>query len=353
MINRLQTVFMGLSALFFGILYSCNSQSDNLLSIGNNFIDPSTRLTKVDTFGISLSTIIMDSLVTSDSKTALIGYYFDDSTGSISSKSFFQISLPDNYSVETDDIYDSVALVLRHSSYYMGDTNQVFSLSVHRVLDDMEVYDDGYLYNTSSFNYNDIALGTLNYYPYPDRDDEVLIKLNDILGYDLFEKLKNDEDEVSSSDDFLDYFKGLVLIPDNSINKAVIGFGMVDSLLSLRLYCHRVEDELIEFNVDFQVINNSLRFNQIISDKSNTSIENLVEQRHAMSSGSTGNVSYVKGGTGLMTTISFPWLKSLVEINDGSLFRAELVVYPIIGDQNIDFIPEKVSFIRRWKIQYP
>ena len=336
---KFQFVFINLLTLFFLFLNSCSPQDDELLSIGNNFVEPNTRVAKVDTFGISLSTIILDSIATSNTEIAIVGYSNDKETGSVAANSFFQIGVPASDLIQTDDIFDSVALVLNYSSYYHGDTTSLFSLSVNEVAEDIDVFDDGYLYNNSSFNYLPISLGTKSFYPRPNSNKEVVIRLQDYLGNDLFEKLKYDDDEITDNTEFINYLKGLVLLSNNNINQSVIGFNLTDSTLCLRLYARRIGEEVEEFEVDFPVINNSSRFNQFAGDRNNTILEQLTEQRDELHSSKTNDFVFIKGGAGLMTTISFPWLTSLIEINNGELFRAELVLYPIINDSNSGLLP--------------
>lgn len=322
------------------ILYSCNKNDSELLSVGSNFIEPNTRIIKVDTFGIQLSTIKLDSIVTSNSETALLGQLNDEKTGKTTSNSFFQLQLPGSNSIDEEDVYDSVALVLNYSGYILGDTTQLFSVSVHEVIEEMELFDDDYLYNNSSFAYKPLALGAKKFFPMPERNEEIVIRLNDSFGIELFEKLRNEDDDISTSDLFSDYLKGLVLIADNEFNESIIGFELADSSLCLRLYGHKIDEELEEYTIDFEVSNNQQRFNQIRYDNSATILENLVEQKYAINSEFTDNIAFVKGGVGLMTKISFPGLMSLVEITDGDIIKAELVLHPIVDDSNKDFLPE-------------
>lgn len=336
----LQSGFGILFSVLSVMLVSCVHKTDEFLTIGDNFVDPNTRIELVDSFGISVSTLLFDSVVTTGADVAIIGQHFNEKTGNITSSSFFQLQLPSSYSIDEDDVYDSVAVVLEYSGYYFGDTTQLYSLTVNRVLEDIELFDDDNLYNNSSFVFDEVPLGALSFYPRPLNGEDVHIKLDDEFGFDLFEKLRNEDDEITTSDEFLNFFKGLTLQSNNEVNQSVLGFNLVDSSLSIKLYYHRIEEELVEMQTSFKVLNNNLRFNNTENDHSNTILSDLVIQKEAKHSTLTEDVAYLKGGAGLMPSIAFPWLGSLLEVNNADILKAELVLYPIVNDLNNDNFPE-------------
>lgn len=328
-------------ALIFLLALStaCTQQSDGILSVGSNFAESNTRVVMVDTFSMQLSTILIDSMATSSSVTALVGQYIENETGSLIANSFFQIGIPSSSSTSTDDIVDSIALVLDYSTYSYGDTSQQFSIAVHRVTEDIETFDDGNLYNNSNFGYHGTPIGIKTFYPRPNSGNEVTIRLDDNLAVDLFEKLLNSDQAVSSDSYFTNYFKGLCLISNNTASQCILGFSLADSTIKMRIYGHRINEELEEWEIDFPVINNSSRFNRIRGDRSSTLFESLVEQKTGLISGQTNDISYVIGGVGIMTGIKFPYLEKLLEINHGEFFKAELVLHPIIDDSNSNTLP--------------
>ena len=52
-------------------------------------------------------------------------------------------------------------------------------------MENIEVADDGYLYNTSSFNYNETPVGNLLFYPKPSSGQKLEIRLDDLLGMNI------------------------------------------------------------------------------------------------------------------------------------------------------------------------
>ena len=104
-----------LFALIFFVLYLFINACDNnptKFTLGEEYIESQTDLVSIDTFSVSLSTVILDTITTSSTVTLLIGHYRDDIFGKITSHSYFQLGIPDSFDIETDDIYDSLKLVI-------------------------------------------------------------------------------------------------------------------------------------------------------------------------------------------------------------------------------------------------
>ncbi len=100
----LRNIIVILSLLF---LVKCNDKPDEL-TLGEEYIESGTNLNLIDTFSVSLSTVIIDTIVTSGTDRMLVGNFNDNIFGKISSKSYFQIGIPDSSDVEEDEIYDSL-----------------------------------------------------------------------------------------------------------------------------------------------------------------------------------------------------------------------------------------------------
>src|SRR4030042_4307130 len=109
------------SVLIFLIAVSCD---DNLetLPLGKEIMKPSSRLVLIDTFSIDMSTVILDSIPTSGTDLLLTGIYNDNNLGKIVTKSYFQVGFPKKYSVDKQEYFDSVSLIITYSGYSYGDT---------------------------------------------------------------------------------------------------------------------------------------------------------------------------------------------------------------------------------------
>ncbi len=312
------------------LLLSCN-KSDNLFSIGNDFVESETNIEIIDTFGVEMSTVLMDSVVTSGTEAMLIGCYVDTLFGRVTCNSLFQIGLPESVSLDENDYYDSISLFIYYSGYYYGDTNQALSINVHQLSEDIELFDDGNLYNNSDFSYMPNILGSTQFLPSPAGDDSVVvIKISDEIGLELFNMFVENSTNISSEEIFLDYFKGIVLLTGESTNQIITGFKAGEGEVKLRLYTHRYEQTIVESYHDFPLINTGNQFNQIQYDFKGSLFEyQLNNNLNEIPSDSSGNRSFVQGFKKIMTMIQFPTLPEIMLNEYGKILKAELIFRPI------------------------
>ena len=131
---------------------SCIEQGE----IGSSINQSNVEVISLDTFTLDISTVVLDSMITSGSNQILVGSYPDDRLGRLTSTSYFQIGIP---STSLDDFrestaLDSICLILPYT-YYSGDTTVPFTLSVHTLTEDLEYEEDAFaFYNVNEFAFN-------------------------------------------------------------------------------------------------------------------------------------------------------------------------------------------------------
>lgn len=329
---------ISLFAILIWIFSACKKDDD--LTIGSNFLESQTNVVLIDTFSVCLSTVVLDSFPTHGDSLLLIGSINDANVGKIRCSTFFQLGKPTETTLKETDEYDSITLKLTYSGYSYGDTNQLFSIAVHRLSE--EPAESENLYNTSSINYYTTTLGTHSFYPQPTSNDTIEFRLDDALGLDLFNKMMNKNDVFSTTTDFLEYFNGLAILPDENINSSIVSFIAKGASLSMKLYIHRFMEVDYEVAYDFPIIYNELQFNKIYHDFSGTGLENFVQQRFDIASAETGNKSYLFGGAGLMVKIKFPAMQELLNSERGAILKTELTLFPEINSSNGSSLPAEV-----------
>src|SRR5687768_16398855 len=77
--------------LTVSILYSCTRNTIEFGTIPDNSY---TNLVYTDTVGVQISTIMEDSFATNGDTSFLIGRYQDPYLGTVSAKTFFQVTIP-------------------------------------------------------------------------------------------------------------------------------------------------------------------------------------------------------------------------------------------------------------------
>lgn len=323
---------------------SCSSEDDLLqINIGENFIKSQSSVVIIDTMKVNLSTVMIDSIPTSGSEQLLVGKYIDPMFGAISSTGFFQLDIPENVSINEKAVFDSLTLVLNYSGLWYGDTLNQQVFYVHRVLEDIEEHEDGSLYNTSTFKYDENPIGSLSFTPKPLFHDSVEIRMDDQPGLELTELFLTEADEISSSDDFSDYFKGLAIVPDEN-NSCILSFSAIDSLITMRLHTHYIAKEKVTTVYNFNLKSTTTCFNHVSADRTGTPIENLTTQKEEINSTETDDKSFLEGGLGIVTRVDFPGLGKLMEMDYRKiLYKAELILKPYPNLYPTDELPIEIE----------
>lgn len=339
--------------LLLGIMISCDSSRNEYLA-GNDWVESDVRMKLIDTLSLKMSTILMDSVITSGQSKILLGRTKDNVFGEVKSTSFFEFT-PSVYSVtnKTTAVFDSISLFLTYNDYYYGDTLKTFKLRVFPVEKRIKLRSDGYLYNTSNTNYASNEIGSASFLPRPTKEDAYLkIKLDDNYGQSLFNLIKSGT--VTSQEYFLNFFKGLALVPSDE-NQAFLSFGITDKITAsnetfttvMRMYYHSKSEngtETSQYTIDFNV-NSSLQYNKITHDFAGSELENLTS-KNLLNSMETSNKAYQFSALGIYTKIEVPYVKNILNLYPNvTILDAKLNIKPIYGtyDRNY-FLPEKLHY---------
>ena len=321
------------------MITSCSSGIDDL-DIGSSLVTIESSVLLVDTFSVNLSTVKLDSIPTSNVDEAMVGKYYNKHTGSLEMLHYFNINKASGmgsiHSNDKTDIFDSITVRLTYFHYYAGDTIQPFEISLYHLTKELDYIDDGsssdYIYNTSSFPYDSTPLGTITVkVPKPVQKDTLEFRINDTIGTDIINMVKENSTVLETNDNFMKYMKGFVLKTNSENSKAILGF--TQDSIRLKLYTHRIGIEEEERTYEFFP---GISYNQAIADRSGTSFNSLAGQKTKISSNLTDTLSYIQGSSGIVTRIDFPTMgKSFFEYM--SLFKAQLQLYiPKAKESGID-----------------
>ncbi|WP_163324744.1 DUF4270 family protein [Draconibacterium mangrovi] len=327
-------------------LLSCHDDESLMVSLGDNYINNQTNVALIDTIQILLSTVKMDSIPTSESSYLLCGSYTDADLGKISATAYAQIGMP-SADIDDDEIFDSIVICMNYSGMAYGDTLLPQTFRVHRVREDIEPNDDydaePYLYNTTTFNYDENPLGSQTIVPKPNFHDTLAIRLNDALGLEFLSYLRDDDDELQSTSEFLDYFQGVALVPGDE-NNSILSFD-VDTSFQIRIYTHIIKETKV--NKSYTFVHQSTshnHFNNVSNDVSGMALEQAITQTGEVSSGLLNKRSYLLASLGYTTRIDFPGISKILEVQyKNILYKAELVLKPLSGTyKNKGELPENL-----------
>ena len=327
---------------FLAGLLSCNNENLNESDFlaGEAFTDSNVRVVLIDTLTIDMSTLKMDSIVTSQATRMLVGQYSDPVFGTVRAASHMGL-IPSEYAIDVEAEYDSITLHLNFDGYYYNDTTLTNTIHVKRLLKTLRPAEGDNFYNTSTVEYFDEDLGVFTYDPRPIEADTLEVKLDDALGQDLFGKLQ--DNLITNADEFVDYFKGIALIPSAEDNGSIVGFSKEIGASFIRIHFGIAEeDERTLDYVDLQLNLNESPvpfFNQISAEVPIDPLQTLTDQEINLSSHDAAGHSFIQSGLGITTRVEFPSLKSIYEINgQGTIMDAILKIKPVAGSYNDELI---------------
>jgi hypothetical protein len=329
-------------ALLITGTYACDKAGfayDNIVDNG------ATEYIVIDTSTMYMSTVYIDSIPTSDQSIALCGVNNDPVFGTVSASSYWQVKAFSGTTIPGLAVYDSLILVMRPHKNIYGDSTKLQDLSVYRVTEKItKPINNTYLYSNYSFATESTPLGSKQFTLRPTYDTIVRIKLDDVLGNDLFVKSKAGLQLVKDQTQFLTYFQGLALKP--GANSSVINSFRADDSLVMRLYYHASKNDQTTTQVDFALYNAQLQFNHIDYVRvPGTPLESLTKTNNKLLSSAADKKAYIQPLTQAMTRIDIPYLKGLSQLHKFfKVMRATLTVRPEQATYQYPYLlPQKLT----------
>ncbi|MFT3947386.1 MAG: DUF4270 family protein [Agriterribacter sp.] len=311
------------------------------IQFGDQFVDNNyTNIVMIDTISPVISTVFRDSIVTSQTGKLLLGSYQDPLFGHISASSFFVLeNPPGTTSFHISATYDSMVLRMVGDSTFYGDTTVTQLLQVQQ-LNEMIYFPEEQtsLFNNSDFAVANTVLGSVNLSIIPSRKDTVGIRLSDTKGLELWDLIQAKALEVSTATDFEHYFRGLKISPQNtSANAAIYGFS---DTVTVRIYYHESNPDLVQKYLDFSVTSRNKQFNQIKYNRSGTALDVAIPENKEIASALLHNAAYIQPLTGAIAKVRFPNVREVIlqRTDYLELMSAELTMYPIGGSYSYNYM---------------
>jgi hypothetical protein len=332
--------------MLVSVCFSCNDQSSNLGAdfVQNNPFD----IGVTDTVTLDVSTVLVDSLITNAPNKLLLGNHMDEGLGTVTATPVFQLNSSSITQLDKNlTSYESVKLTIRTSGYYYYDTISPLSVSVYRVKNEIRVFNKTNLeapdisksytfqswmgkYNNSRFELESSPLGRLSFKASPLYTTDIIeIPLSDILGRELFGLMQKGDSTVIFRDRFLNFFRGLAIVPDKNQNTCILG---LNPSVELRVYYFDKSGS--EGKQRYQAFSTAsvISFNSILADRSTTILKDLKTLKNPISSLKTGNTAFMQSGTGLGIRVQIPHLKNFLLTDPKfSAASAVLEMSPIQG----------------------
>ncbi len=313
---------------FTVVFVSCEKVN---ISFATDGTESDPNITYLDDYATSLATYKLDSFVTSADETFCIGYHQDPVFGVVTAGSYVQLNLPASNPVANKTVFfDSLELILKPSGAFYGDSTRPLSLRVYRLNQNIkdDVNGDIY-YNTTSFVYAPAAIGQSTISLNGKTGSGIHIRLLDQTGQELLSKFRTSDDEVSTQEKFINYFKGLFIAPDTSLSNSLAYFSNPADSMLVRLTYHENSLYPEKKYLDF-TYTKARQFNNISFRHTNAAFSAFIsKKKQVIESTLSGNKAYLNTALGSVVKISFPTLLNLKELHPYvKVVKAVLVIRP-------------------------
>lgn len=326
-------LIIGLIATTF---VSCEKKA---IQFGSQFVDNDyTQITETDTVTPVVSTVYIDSFVTSNSGIGLIGNTIDPAFGTLLSSAYFQIGVPAYSATSTqynDAVYDSISLYVKLSKgLWYGDTTKPVKINIYQLNEEINIPENkSSLYNTNSFSTNSTPLASYSFTLRPNildsSNDTLMIRLPDELGHDLFSKLQNGDASIQSNDQFVNYFKGLKISADAGSN---LSFAISDSIQMKVFYRVPGVPVYLDTFAVFPLYNSQYQFNNIAINRTGALQQaDFGSVHYNIGTSQTGNTAFLNPLAGAMIRMTFPTISSVLQENFIKIISAKLQIFPTPG----------------------
>jgi hypothetical protein len=320
-------------------LAACSS--DNF-TMGGRFLNSDVRTVIIDTCSIKVSTVSIDSVVTSGKGAILIGSHSDNISGRTQCTAYVTFTVPESQNPpEAEVVFDSIDLEMRLNGIWSGDTTLYHSFDVYPLESIIELPDNNDFYTTDTASVGNILLASFTIRPKPHSGDILSVRLPDNLGVDLLARIMSDDEVLGSQDRFMNYLKGIAIVPGPE-NNSLLGISLSDTSMVIRLHYHYSTLTRTEGVISITPLQSKC-FYGVRTDRTGTPFNDL--KGSELSSSLTGNMSLVQALTASYMKIEFPYLNNLLELGDYcSVVKASLIVYPVKGTySSIMPLPEDLS----------
>ncbi len=311
---------------------ACNKATVNF---GEEALTDDPNIIYIDTMSLAMGTFQQDSMYTAGDTIFIAGVHVDSLFGKYEARSYMQIGLSSANSLNgcNNCTFDSIAFIARFSGSYYGDTTEAFTLSVHAMTEQMIADETSIGYNTSSFNYDPVPLGSITFnHVQPAGQQNVSVRLSDSWGKEIFGMLQRNADTITDATKFYKYFNGITITGKGANQRSLYYFNHAEpaSAVVIRLYYRQNGATPIPGTIDFGIAPTAFQFNNFSYDKTGTALEHFIpKKKQLIASAETNNQVFLHGNSGLSPQISIPGLFALKELHPYiKVIKAELEITP-------------------------
>jgi len=372
-------LFASLILSFCLFLTACEDPQE----IGSQVFAQDIGVLYTDTLTVNLSTVVLDSIVTSNRANLLLGRYIDPILGAVEASNYFHISNSDTLYSAVDTAgrkavtwirypskVDSIRFILPYS-LYQGDTLQRQTFKVSQLTDDAKL-DATLTYYSNSIapTLKSTVLGQVqnikvtpikNQYIISgiQRFDTLKIPITDPTFIDFIKSqrdLFNSKNDVLIGTGFREKITGLSITSESVKNAAILGISADRAVMKVYYnykYAYTLLNnagtaDSIRVTVDTVKANNlyiglytratglpnNARFNKITATRSGA-FNKLVNPTDSLQASQANNQVVLQSSTRVAMKVQFPNLLSLKARKNIAINKAELVLEPTLSSYSL------------------
>ena len=319
----MKRICLGLIGALF-LIYACNN---DLKTIGQDMVVNGNYIEEMEIPVASVATVRLDSFITSMGRYGnssnvisklIVGKYQDVETppqgGITTATPCFQITPASYPKIAANAVLDSTTFHIHYAGNMWGDTiferkEQLLRLYQLKKLPEFDYERGGYFYNNTPIKL-DSCIGENRFIPTVTGINNSYFRIDDTLAHDLFERIRykqtDDIYEESNSSEysflkFLEYFKGLAIVPDED-NTCLFSIKARSDSLYLQ-FNYRVNDTIRKLRFPLAQLN--MQFNLFETDRKGTPYESLEDDTCTVSL-NKAEQAITQGLTGYMVKLRLP-----------------------------------------------
>lgn len=278
-----------------------------------------------DTVTVRTSTVLIDSIISSNNDRLAVGRYVDPLFGTVLGRGYASFTLDKPLVADQTQVYDSLALDVTSDSYRYGDSTSVQRVEVHQLPNALRT-DGKFYYTKDDVPYGATVLGQRQFRP-GSKAKSLHIRLSNVLGQTLWNA--GQTNQLTAQEQLGRYLNGLALTPGANDNGAIMRFG---AAAVLRLYYHAANDPATVLTYTFTGGGSATpHFYHLETNRAGTALAGLTTFRQALSSTATGNRSFLQGTLGLYTRLEFPYLRSLNQFGNSLVLNSATLQLTVPG----------------------
>ena len=319
----MKRICLGLIGALF-LIYACNN---DLKTIGQDMVVNGNYIEEMEIPVASVATVRLDSFITSMGRYGnssnvisklIVGKYQDVETppqgGITTATPCFQITPASYPKIAANAVLDSTTFHISYAGNMWGDTiferkEQILRLYQLKKLPEFDYERGGFFYNNTPIEL-DSCIAENKLIPTVSGINNSYFRIDDTLAHDLFERIRykrtDDIYEMSNSSEFaflkfLEYFKGLAIVPDSN-NTCLFSIKARADSLYLQ-FNYRVDDTIRKLRFPLAQLN--MQFNLFDTDRQGTPFESLEDDTCTVSL-DKAEKAITQGLAGYMVKLELP-----------------------------------------------